>query len=66
MESIENKILKNFSFPPCTWLRYICDTFVVRKKTEVASFHKFINNIEDSIKFTVKPEVKLLFCFWTY
>ena len=27
------------------------------KKTEVVSFHKFINNIEESIKFTVEQEV---------
>ena len=31
--------------------------FVVLKKTEVVSFHKFINNIEESIKFTVEQEV---------
>ena len=28
------------------------------KKTEEASFHKFINNIEDSIKFTFEQEVE--------
>ena len=58
MKSIENKMLKNFASPPCIWLRYIDDTFVVLKKTEVGSFHKFINNIEDSIKFTVEQEVE--------
>ena len=58
MESIENKMLKDFASPPCIWLRYIDDTFVVLKKTEVASFHKFINNIEDSIKFTIEQEVE--------
>ena len=46
MESIENKMLKDFASPPHIWLRYIDDTFVVLKKTEVVSFHKFINNIE--------------------
>ena len=45
MESIENKMLKNFASPPRIWLRYIDDTFVVLKKTEVAFFHKFINNV---------------------
>ena len=30
----------------------------VLKKTNVASFHKFINNIENSIKFTVEHEVE--------
>ena len=57
VESIENKMLKDFSFPPRIWLRYIDDTFVVLKKTEVVSFHKFINTIEDSIKSTVEQEV---------
>ena len=57
MESIENKMLKDFASLPRIWLRYIDDTFVL-KKTEVASFHKFINNIEDSIKFTVEQEVE--------
>ena len=57
MKSIENKILKDFAYPPRIWLCYIDDTFVVLKKTEVVSFHKFINNIEDSIKFTVKKEI---------
>ena len=57
MESIENKMLKDFASPPRIWLRYIDDTFVVLKKTEVVSFHKFINNIEERIKFTVKQEV---------
>ena len=49
MESIENKMLKDFASPPHILLRYINDTFVVLKKTEVISFHKFINNIDDSI-----------------
>ena len=57
MESIKNKMLKDFASPPRIWLRYIGDTFIVLKKTEVVSFHKFINNIEDSIKFTVEQEV---------
>ena len=46
MESIENKMLKDFASPPRIWLRYIDDTLVVLKKTEVVAFHKFINNIE--------------------
>ena len=57
MESIENKMLKDFASPPRIWIGYIDDTFVVLKKTEVVSFHKFINNIKDSIKFTVEQEV---------
>ena len=49
--------LKDSASPPRIWLRCIDDTFVVLKKIEVVSFHKFINNIEDSIKFTVEQEV---------
>ena len=56
-ESIENKMLKDFASPPRIWLRYIDDTLVVLNKTEVVAFLKFINNIEDSIKFTVKQEI---------
>ena len=57
MESIENKMLKDFASSPRIWLRYIDDTFVVLKKTEVVSFHEFLNNIEDNIKFTIEQEV---------
>ena len=57
MESIENRMLKDFASPPRIWIRYIDDTFVVLKKTEVVSFYKLINKIEDSIKFTVEQEV---------
>ena len=58
MKWIENKMLNDFASPPCIWLCYIDDTFVVFKKTEVVSFHKFINNIEVSIKFTIKQKVE--------
>ena len=60
MEFIENKMLKDFASPPRIWLRYIDDTFVVLKKTEVVSFHKFINNIEESIKFDLNQGQKAL------
>ena len=42
-------MIKDFASRPRIWLRYIDDTFVVLKKTEAVSFHKFINNIEESI-----------------
>ena len=58
MKSIENKMLKDFASLGYVWLRYIDDTFVVLKKTEVASFLKFINKIKDSIKFTVEQKVE--------
>ena len=54
MKSTENKLLKDFASPTPNWLRYIDYNFVVPKKIEVASFHKFINNIEDSITITVE------------
>ena len=40
MESIENKMLKDFASPPHIWLRYIDDTFVVLKKPR---WYLFIN-----------------------
>ena len=58
IKSIKNKTLKDFASPHHIWLRYIDDTLVVLKKSEVASFHKFINDIEDNIKFTVEREVE--------
>ena len=45
MECIQSKMLNDFVSPPRIWLRYIDDTFFVLKKTDVASFHKSINNI---------------------
>ena len=54
MESTENKLLKHLALPTPNRLRYIDYNFVVSKKTEVASFHKFINNIDDSITFMVE------------
>ena len=45
------------------WLHYNDDTFVVLEKTKVASFHKLINNIEDSIKFMVEQEVEKAISF---
>ena len=50
-------MLKEFAFPPRIWLRYIDDTFVVLKKTELVFLNKFVNDIEDSVKFTVEQEV---------
>ena len=63
MESIENKMLKDFASPPRIWLRYIDDTFVVLKKTEVISFHKFINNIEDTVVLNLRSNKKLVMLF---
>ena len=40
MESMENKMLKDFASPSRIWLRYIDDTFVVLKKMRR---HLFIN-----------------------
>ena len=48
MESIENKMLKDFASPPCIWLRYIDDTFVVFKKTEVNNW--LLNKVKKEIK----------------
>ena len=66
IESIKNRMLKDFVFPPRLWLRYIDDTFVVLKKTKL---HLFINslilNIEDSIKFKLNIKLIMLFLLLT-
>ena len=38
------------------WKRYVDDTFVVIKKNNLETFHKHLNNIEASIKFTLEIE----------
>ena len=63
MECIENKMLKDFASPPCICLYYIDDTFVVLKKTEVVSFHKFINNLKIVLNLRSNKKLVMLFHF---
>ena len=56
MENVEEGAISTFLNPPKYWRRYVDDTFVIIKKTEVDEFHNHINNIEASIKFTIEHE----------
>ena len=56
MENVENRALQTFPNPPTLWKRYVDDTFVIIKKNVLNAFHEHINNIEQSIKFTVELE----------
>lgn len=40
------------SFQPKLWLRYVDDTFVVIKRSNVQAFHEHINKVMPEIKFT--------------
>ena len=56
MENVEEGAMSNFLNPPKFWKRYVDDTFVIIKKTEVDKFHNYINDIKASIKFTIERE----------
>ncbi|XP_072033202.1 uncharacterized protein [Amphiura filiformis] len=56
MEHFEEKALSSFRNPPRFWGRYVDDTMVVIKKTDVHDFTKHINSVHDAIKFTVEEE----------
>ena len=48
--------MSTFLNPPKFWRRYVDDTFIIIKKTEVDEFHNHINGIKASIKFTIEHE----------
>ena len=56
MENVEEGAMPTFLNPLKFWRRYVDDTFIIIKKTEVNEFHNHINNIEASIKFTIEHE----------
>ena len=56
MENVDEGAMSTFLNPPKFWRRYVDGSFVIIKKTEVDEFHNHINNIEASIKFTIKHE----------
>ena len=56
MEDVEEGAMSTFLNPPKFWRRYVDDTFVIIKKTEVDKFHNRVNDIEASIKFTIEHE----------
>ena len=56
MGNVEEEAMSTFLNLPKFWRRYVDDTFVIIKKTEVDEFHNHINNIEASIKFSTEHE----------
>ncbi|BHF76880.1 hypothetical protein SprV_0501998000 [Sparganum proliferum] len=45
------------SYPPKFWARYVDDTFVVIKRSEVKAFKALLNSIFPDIQFTMEEEV---------
>ncbi|XP_072021883.1 uncharacterized protein [Amphiura filiformis] len=56
MEDFEKKALSSYPNPPRFWGRYVDDTFVIIKKSEVTAFTNHINSLHPSIKFTMERE----------
>ena len=64
MENVEEGAMSTFLKPSKFWRRYVDNTFVITKKTEVDEFHNHINDIETSIKFTVEHVTNNSLPFW--
>nr|VZH97033.1 unnamed protein product [Spirometra erinaceieuropaei] len=45
------------SYPPKFWARYVDDTFVVIKRSEVKTFKALLNSVFPDIRFTMEEEV---------
>ena len=56
MEDVETRAIEAFAHPPRLWLRYVDDTFVIIEKKFLNIFFDHTNNLEPSIKFTMKTE----------
>lgn len=56
MEAVETSAIETFPHNIRIWRRYVDDTFVIMKTKDIADFHNHLNNINDSIKFTMEIE----------
>ena len=56
MENVEEGAMSTFLNPPKFRRRYVDDTFVIIKKTEVDELHNHINDNEAIIKFTIEHD----------
>ncbi len=56
MQSIEAKIMEQYR--PRLWLRYVDDTFIIINRNDLELFHKIINSMNASIKFSREEEQK--------
>nr|VZI36714.1 unnamed protein product [Spirometra erinaceieuropaei] len=55
LQRLEQQVFS--SYPPKFWARYVDDTFVVIKRSEVKAFKTLLNSIFPDIQFTVEEEV---------
>ena len=65
MEQFERLALTSFDgIGPSKWFRYVDDTWVLIKQSELDKFFDHINNIDKNIKVyprrTVRPQISLL------
>ena len=54
MQALENIALPRIR--PKLWVRYVDDTFVIIKRSDIENTQKTINNIFNDIKFTMESE----------
>ena len=54
MEDVEERALESFPSPPRFWKRYVDDTFTALPKTLITPFLDHLNDIEPSIKSSVR------------
>ncbi|XP_072046288.1 uncharacterized protein [Amphiura filiformis] len=57
MEHFEFTALRNSPVKPSVWLRYVDDTYVIIRETDVEIFTEHINSQNSHIKFTSESEV---------
>nr|VZI42268.1 unnamed protein product [Spirometra erinaceieuropaei] len=55
LQKLEQQVFS--SYPPKFWARYVDDTFVVIKRSEVKAFKTLLNSIFPDIQFTMEEEV---------
>ena len=56
MKTVEQNALETFPARPRFWKRYVDDTLTAVRREQVDDFHQHLNNIEKTIKFTIKME----------
>ena len=56
MECVEERALRSFRKKPRFWKRYVDDTLTVVQKDVLEDFHRHLNSVEPSVKFTVETE----------
>ena len=57
MEDFKQRVLAEATDPPRWWKRYVDDTYTVLKKDQAETLTKYLNTIDDDIKWTTEGEV---------